>query len=417
MKKIILALLLSAVVLGACDNGKKETKESSSQASTEEVSNSSSIEESTTESSSIKKNSSSTSKLSERAEMMEEYLGADTAELLYSQTKPVTVEIEDLTLSIDEYDLVEFTDFDSDFEIPFGGQTVRGAVMLATISITNNSDKTLYYPTVPDLTFTGATKAYTNNRTVVEDSDDNYGAMSVKSKGEVGAGETVTATLNYIFDENALDTISDLGIVTMNVPRGFTKAESFSAEDSVGTNQKIQLTVTADGEDTASANASFLQDKASTDDMGTKTLDKEKKAIGKTESVDGIDATLSEYQFTFFEPNEMEAARFSNFENGVVLLTVKFDVDNQGEKPISMSSTSAVLTVNNGSQRILSEGMLLSYTTQTIEPGKQKELLQVFAMDQEQYEKIWREKDFGLKLNLVNSEDFKRSSVEFDLPK
>ena len=418
MKKIIVALLLSTAVLGACDNSKKETTESSSQISTEETSSSSETEESTTESSSsTKKSSSSSSDLSERAEEMEKYLGAGGAELLYSQTEPVTVEMGDLTISIDAYDLVEFTDFDSDFSIPFGDQTERGAVMLGTISITNNSDNVLYYPSVPDLTFTGAEKAYTNNRKVVEEDDDNYGAMSVKSKGEVGAGETVTGTVNYLFDDSALDAITELGLVTMNVPKGYTKAESFSTEDGVGSDQKIQLTVTSEGQETAGANASFLQDKASTSDMGTKTLDKEKKGIKETETVDGVEATLSEYQFTFFEPNEVEAPRFSNFENGVVLLTVKFDIDNQGDKPISMGSSSAVLTVNNGSQRILSEGMLLDYSSETVEVGEQKELLQVFAMDQEEYEKIWREKDFALKLNLVNSEDYKQSSVEFDLPK
>ncbi|WP_086349623.1 DUF5068 domain-containing protein [Candidatus Enterococcus clewellii] len=423
MKKVILALLLSTAILAACGNTEKETKNSSTAESTvvskeSEESTEESTEETTEESKTTKK--SATSAPSKRAETMKEYIEAQEMELLYAQSEPTIVEMGDFEVSVDEYELVKVTDFDSNFKIPFGDQTDEGGIILATISIANTSDKTLYYPSIPDLTFTGATKAYTNNRTVVEDNaddSDNMGAIVVDTKGEIKAGETQTMTVNYLFSDEALSAILDLGLVTMQVPHGYTKAESFKSEDKVGDKQNIQLSVSSDGEKTASDNASFLQDKVSTDDMGTKTLDMEKKDINTTQSVDGVDAILSEYQFTFFEPNEVEAERFSNFENGTVLLTVKFVLDNKGEKTISMSSSSATLRVNNDSQRVLSEGMLTNYTTDVVSPGEKKDLLQVFVLDQEQYEKIWREKDFSINLNLVDGETFKRETVEFDLPK
>ena len=81
-------------------------------------------------------------------------------------------------------------------------------------------------------------------------------------------------------------------------------------------------------------------------------------------------------------------SRFSNFENGIVLLTVKFIVENNGSENIDLSGISSKLTVNDGSQWLLNEGMLLNYSRDLIEPDETDELLQIFVLDQEQYEKI-----------------------------
>lgn len=131
--------------------------------------------------------------------------------------------------------------------------------------------------------------------------------------------------------------------------------------------------------------------------------------------------TLKEYQFTDFEPNEVEEPRFKNFEEGVVLLTAAFDVNNTGDKVVGFTGTSSTLKVNNKSQSVLSEGMLMSYgTTDLVKKGEKKELIQVYVMNKEEFDKIWKDKEFGLELQLRDdaSKDLgKGQKMIFDLPK
>ncbi|MGQ0519250.1 DUF5068 domain-containing protein, partial [Bacillus sp. D-CC] len=71
--------------------------------------------------------------------------------------------------------------------------------------------------------------------------------------------------------------------------------------------------------------------------------------------------TLDGYQFTQFTPNSVEAPRFANFKNGIVLLTVKFKLDNKDTQDVSLSPISSTLRVNDGTQYTINEGMLLNY--------------------------------------------------------
>ena len=111
---------------------------------------------------------------------------------------------------------------------------------------------------------------------------------------------------------------------------------------------------------------------------------KEESGIGKSEPLGDATVTLDGYQFTEFTPNEVEAPRFENFKNGIVLLTVKFQLDNKGSESIGLTSMSSKLTVNDGTQYMLDEGMLLNYSyNDVIAAGESGELLQMYLLDQE----------------------------------
>jgi len=158
------------------------------------------------------------------------------------------------------------------------------------------------------------------------------------------------------------------------------------------------------------------------DNMGEKKMLKEKSGINDSKKIGDVNATLEGYQFTAFTPNEVEAPRFSNFTNGVTLLTVKFKLDNKAASEIGLSSMSSKLTVNDGAQYLLSEGMLLNYSyNDVIKAGEAGELMQVFVLDQEQYEKIWKDKSFEIELGPIRDQGAKDTSkghkVTFTLPK
>src|SRR5699024_1206349 len=107
--------------------------------------------------------------------------------------------------------------------------------------------------------------------------------------------------------------------------------------------------------------------------------------------------------------------------NGIVLLTVNFKLDNGAKKNIGLTSTTSKLTVNDGGQWLLSEGMLTTYNNNDIiEPGDSGEILQVYVLDKEQYDKIWTDKAFEVENGPVKSDEVydltKGKRATFELP-
>lgn len=149
---------------------------------------------------------------------------------------------------------------------------------------------------------------------------------------------------------------------------------------------------------------------------------KEKSSINNSQELGAVNVTLDGYQFTQFTPNSVEAPRFANFKNGIVLLTVKFKLDNKDTQDVSLSPISSTLRVNDGTQYTINEGMLLNYDyNASVKTGTSGELLQVFILDQEQYEKIWKEKSFEIELGPMRNKEAKDISqgkkAKFTLPK
>ncbi|TFJ39678.1 hypothetical protein CKN73_09225, partial [Carnobacterium divergens] len=76
----------------------------------------------------------------------------------------------------------------------------------------------------------------------------------------------------------------------------------------------------------------------------------------------------------------------------------------------------------NGTQRLLSSSMLLATdrNNQILEQGSKKEFIQVFLLDKEQYDKIWKDKEFKIEVNLRTKEGKTMGAgkeLSFDLPK
>lgn len=68
---------------------------------------------------------------------------------------------------------------------------------------------------------------------------------------------------------------------------------------------------------------------------------------------------------------------------------MKFKLDNKDTQDVSLSPISSTLRVNDGTQYTINEGMLLNYDyNAAVKTGTSGELLQVFILHQEQYEKI-----------------------------
>jgi len=338
------------------------------------------------------------------------------AKVIYTNDKPHVHKLEDVTISLDSYELIELKDFNQQHSTPFGGQT-DGAVMLAKFTINNAGDKDVYRTPSFYMTYPGAKKDIGTYRGLLPDEVQLSDKIRSDENFVIKAGKEVSGYYGYALSPEELKDVLAQGSVEMEVDQAFSKKDSYITEEAIGKKGKFHLALTDAGADRNTSNEKFYQDKATVDNMGDKKLLKEEKP-NQTEKVQDFEITFDGYQFTEFTPNEEEARRFSSFKNGIVLLTAKFNIKNDSSEKVSKSLTRAKLEVNDGSQSQLSEGLLTMYSsTDDIPAGDSGELLQVFVLDKEQYEKIWKDKTFKIELGPItdsNAKDIsKGKKVEF----
>ncbi|ODJ61460.1 DUF5068 domain-containing protein [Brochothrix thermosphacta] len=298
-------------------------------------------------------------------------MSAEKVKTIFTDTEAKAIKREDTIVSINGFELDEVTDFHSDFEIPFKGNTDKGGVVLAEFTVENKGKEPVYFTPSINLTFTGATNSYSSTKSLLSDESKDFSSMVTSKKFKINAGEKVTGNAAYAIDLAGLEKIEKEGLITAEVPAAFSKEDSFKREDMIGEDELVNLAMNEKGSDKNTSEAKLYKDKVTLENWGEKTLLQENTALNKKEKIGKTEVTLEGYQFTEFKPNEDKASRFSSFENGVVLLTAKFKLDNQGEYDISLTSSSSTLLVNNGSQKTLSEGMLVkSPASGKLEHGK-----------------------------------------------
>ncbi|PFZ33010.1 DUF5068 domain-containing protein [Bacillus wiedmannii] len=339
--------------------------------------------------------------------------------VIYENKEPQVHKLQDVSVSLDNYSLVELNDFHTDFNIPFNNQT-NGGVILAHYTVKNDSQKDVYYMPNLNITFTGAKKDYSNYKDLIPKEEQLSTKLSPSNNYLVKAGESISGYIAYPFGKDDLTKILELSTVSVQVPEAQANKGKYDAP--IGSAGTFALSLNKQGDQKVSTDTAFYQDKVTAQNMGEKTMLSEKANINKSEQLSSTNVTLDGYQFTKFTPNSVEAPRFENFKNGIVLLTVKFKLDNKETEDISPSPISSKLSVNDGAQYMLNEGMLLNYKyNDSIKVGASGELLQVFILDGEQYEKILKNKNFEIELGPMRNKDAKDISkghkVKFTLPK
>lgn len=411
-------ILSTSIILSGCGKSGDETKKDDEPKKTQEEKGQ---DKDKVQKEEPKKDQESTKGSADFASLIS-YMEKETqgkSKVLFENNEPQVHKMENVSISLDAYSVVELKDFHTDFNIPFDEQT-NGGVILAKYTVKNDMDKDVYYMPSLYVTFTGANKDYSNYKDLIPEADQLPTKLNYKTDYLLKAGEEVTGYIAYPFGETDLAKINELGTVAVVVPKPLTEKENYGS--TIGSDGRFNLAINTDGSKKVASNSSFYQDKVTMDNMGEKTMLKEKSDINDSKKIGDVNAILEGYQFTKFTPNEVEAPRFSNFTNGVTLLTVKFKLENKATSEIGLSSMSSKLSVNDDMQYALSEGMLLNYKyNDVIKAGETGELLQVFVLDQEQYEKIWKDKAFEIELGPIRNkgaEDTSKGKKEtFTLPK
>ncbi|HDR7793674.1 TPA: DUF5068 domain-containing protein [Bacillus luti] len=423
MSKKLLSLFSTVIVAvflttgcGQSDTTNKEQKENKTEKT--DTTKENKPEEKKSEDKKPENTATSSSDFSKLISYMEKETGGKT-KVLFENKEPQVHKAEDVSVSLNSYTLVELNGFHTDFNIPFNRQT-EGGVILANYSVKNSSAKDIYYMPALDMSFTGAQKVYSNYKDLIPKEDQLPTKLAPTNDYLVKAGETISGYIAYPFGKDDLTKISSLSTVSVTVPTAQANKGKFDAP--IGSPGNFSLSLNKQGSEKVATDKTFYQDKATANNMGDKKMLKEKSSINSSQELGAVNVTLDGYQFAQFTPNSVEAPRFASFKNGIVLLTVKFKLDNKDAQDVSLSPISSTLRVNDGTQYTINEGMLLNYDyNAAVKTGTSGELLQVFILDQEQYEKIWKDKSFEIELGPMRNKEAKDISqgkkAKFTLPK
>ncbi|WP_370294802.1 DUF5068 domain-containing protein [Rossellomorea marisflavi] len=325
------------------------------------------------------------------------------ANVLFEADEPQVQEYDDVSVSLDAYTLVELNGISADHKIPFNDET-DGGVILAQYTVKNDSDKDVYYMPSLYMNFTGASKSYNDYRYLLPEDKKLTEMLSPSDDYVLKAGETKTGYYTYPMGKADLEKAMDASTAAIDVQAPHTKKGDLGS--TMGDKGRFTVNLSEKGAEKTKADAKFYPDRVTKENMGDKKMLDEKQGIGKTEKLEKVNVTLDGYQITEFTPNSDEAPRFENFKNGIILVTVKYELDNKGSDDLSLSSTRSKLTVNDGSQYTLAENMLLDYGNDDIvKAGEKGELIQIYVLDKEQYDKILKDKGMEAEVGpLANTE-------------
>lgn len=406
MKKKMGIVFISATVLmlAACVNEKKEIT-----ATTEKTEIS--TETSKTETSTIfstKEATAGNNDWSKINESLKKETEAKKVEVLYENNEPIQNEKDGASVTINGYEYLSIENFSRNLRIPFGDQVEKGGVLLVSATVKNKTANSVYAGSSYSMMVTGYSSSIGNSKEII-DEDNELISDLVSRKYEVKPGEELSGYIAFSVKPEAMDKIAEHKEGEFEIPGMYSKADSFSKDDAVLEAIKVRLPLSKDGADSLSEDSLFYPDKVTVDNMGKKTMLVDKQ-IGESKDFSGIKTTFDGYQVTEFVPNEDEASRFTDFDTGVVLLTAKLTVKNEGKETINLNQTGATLTTSK--VKMLNELFLETDSDkEELSPGEEGNKYIVFIMDKESYEKLYSDKEFVLDVNLSDQKMARMTSI------
>lgn len=406
-RKMVLPLVAIALLgISGCEENSSKTDETKSSISStkqqEDVETSSSkIEEQKTD---------DKADLNTVQKVLEEQTKAEKVMTLFEKDDFITNGDDSVNFTINGYQYLKIENFSRDFSVAFGDQNREGGVLLVSATYKNNSDKSVYAGPGFSMNVVGYDSAIGRDEDLLE--NDLVGEL-LKNKNEIKPKDELSGYVALGIKPEAMEKITESGTAEFELPGFYSKSDSFSKADTIVEPKKESITLSDKGDKSNIESSKFYEDKLTKDNMGTKTMIHEKN-LGQSETFENATVTAEGYQITSFEPNEDQASRFSKFDSGTVLVTVKLNIKNDGEESLNVDSTSATLTIDN-KVKMLSENMLqVKSGAEDIGKGNSATKFLVFTLDKESYDQLYKDQEFILDVNLYNTE-FKRITKTGDL--
>ena len=404
MKRKLVLPLLAIALLGISGCEDKKESDSKTDVTKSSISSTKQQEDAETSSSEIEEQKTDNkTDLDTVQKVLKEQTKAEKLTKLFEKDDVITNGDNNVNFTINGYQYLKIENFSRDFAVSYGDQNKEGGVLLVSATFKNNSDTKVYVGPGFSMSVVGYDSAIGRDEDLLE--NDLVGELLDK-KNELKPNEELSGYVALGVKPAAMEKITESGTAEFELPGFYSKPDSFSKADTIVEPKKESIALTNEGESSNTEASQFYEDKITTENMGTKTMIDEKK-LEKVENFENVAITAEGSQITSFEPNEEQASRFSKFESGVILITVKLNIRNDGDTPLNVDSTSATLKIGD-SVKMMSENMLQTKNgADEVGKGEEATKCLVFALDKESYEKLYKDQDLLLDVNLYDT-NFKR---------
>lgn len=404
MKRKIVLPLMAIALLGISGCEDKKESDSKTDVTKSSISSTKQQEDAETSSSEIEEQKTDNkTDLDTVQKVLKEQTKAEKLTKLFEKDDVITNGDNNVNFTINGYQYLKIENFSRDFAVSYGDQNKEGCVLLVSATFKNNSDTKVYVGPGFSMSVVGYDSAIGRDEDLLE--NDLVGELLDK-KNELKPNEELSGYVALGVKPAAMEKITESGTAEFELPGFYSKPDSFSKADTIVEPKKESIALTNEGESSNTEASQFYEDKITTENMGTKTMIDEKK-LEKVENFENVAITAEGSQITSFEPNEEQASRFSKFESGVILITVKLNIRNDGDTPLNVDSTSATLKIGD-SVKMMSENMLQTKNgADEVGKGEEATKCLVFALDKESYEKLYKDQDLLLDVNLYDT-NFKR---------
>ncbi|WP_026690798.1 DUF5068 domain-containing protein [Alteribacter aurantiacus] len=336
-------------------------------------------------------------------------------EVIYTNTNAgYEHDMDGFVVRVDEYQIVKIEDMNRNMTIPFDDE-IDGYLVTAVVEIENQRDEPMFYPMSLRIQMNDQYDySVSQPRLFIKDEDILQSEME-DEVSKYGAGETVSGFVSFAFSNDDFDRLTTTNPKFV-ISGGAADNDQYSGsyrEEGV-----FDFIYSSEQGDEVSSRPDLYQSKLATDNIAEQTIIFEDTAIDQEEQIDDVKVTLKGVQYTDLEPTASFEEAFTDTGDGLVALTVLFELDNQSDATISTFSTRTMLTVDTNRARYMSEGMLEPSIQTLLEPGQSTEDMKVFLFYKDEFE-LYNE--FELEYGPFYGEDgqelFKAEVLEFTLPR
>src|SRR5690625_1823451 len=334
-------------------------------------------------------------------------------EVIYTNDDPgYTSDLDGLKVDVHKYQVVKLTDMNKSQDITFD-DNLEGYAVTIDVTTENTRDKPVIYNNSMDIRTDDRNDymPFKMNHFVAEDKNVEWGegGTGVFEPGDKQDFFMVASLTNDQFDK--IESSDAKFIIEGGVSEDL---EGFS--DQFGEEEVFDFTYSEES-DTKSADApEFYKDKLTTENIADKEILFEDTELDMTEKIGDAEITIEGVQFTEITPTKANKEMFSDFEDGIVALTLQVSVDNQSDEMIYNDGFNSWINANDGEARYQSQGSLENDSGREIQPGETGERQLVYVFDQKYYDLY---EDFDLEMGPFFGEEgylFKEQEAEFELP-
>ena len=337
-------------------------------------------------------------------------------EVLYSNKEPGYVhDMDGFVVTIDEYQLTKVSDVNRDSEYLFKGN-MEGYVVTALATYENKRSNPVYYAGFASLLMDDRFDIVYGDKFKLVPREEVLHSGDSASVNKYPPGFKKQGFLSFVMTNEQFDELATTKpklIIDGGASEREDMRESFREE------AIFDFIYSAGSEVAVATGSSFYRDDLTNQNIADKTLIFEKVGIGRKLELGGVEVTLEGVQYTDIEPTDQYKSTFRNFaDDGIVALTVKFNIDNKSDEIIKLDGIGSILSVDDNAFRYFYQGSLEPDKSKTLEPGESGEKLHVFLFDKYQFD---RHKKFELIFGPFSGDDgkklFKGRDVLFTLPR